>query len=87
MAKKSDLVSYSKQRDATGNQDKWARIKNWKDPMGGASKPLMGNTPLKNSAVNKGKALKPARGRGVDGVFGDSDYTYDGLNKPGDSEA
>lgn len=66
------LVEYSKQRDASGGQDKWAKLKDWKDPMGGNAswnKPLAGNTPLKNGSIGKGTSVPK------------------GLNKPSDSRA
>ena len=82
MAKGDGYVKYAKQRDATAGQDGWAKLKQWKDPMGGASDPAMGNSPYA-----KGKPMKGAKGYGMNPVDGASDYTYDGLNKPSDSTA
>ena len=79
-----DYVSYSKQRDASAGQDGWAKIKPWKDPMGGASDPLMGNSRMKGAAYNKSN-MAVKRGYGGDAVDQSFDKTYGNLNKPSDS--
>lgn len=88
MAKNDDLVSYSKQRDPKGGQDKWARLKMWKDPANtGSSNPLAGNNPMNGS---KGKALRMKKRKGMDAPDGAvyDNYTGDGdLNKDSDSTA
>ena len=86
MATRKGYVEYAKQRDASAGQDGWAKIKSWKDPMGGANNPLMGNSRMKGKAYNS-SAIGSSKGNGMDLPDGMSDRTYGNLNKPGDSTA
>ena len=89
MARKG-LVNYSKQRDASTGQDGWARLKDWKDPMGGNARynnPLAGNNTLRDSQTGRFKSMKSVKGYGYDLIDNRRDSTYGNQNDPSDSTA
>jgi hypothetical protein len=42
MANDEAYIEYTKGRDPKGNQDSWAKLKQWRDPIGGSGAPRDG---------------------------------------------